>query len=144
MRSKSSVDWWMKLLVLLAIEFLVSCTFSASADNQPMIYWAVWVTTAFILWLYFGTYYEFKDTYLYIRSGPFLEKIPYNRIESIRFCKNRWSSMALSSHRIEIKQKDKGFVRGTTYISPVNLTAFYKELQKRIRESDLIHPTSQH
>ena len=82
----------------------------------------------FLAWLYFGTYYVFGDTVLICRSGPFSEKIPYAQIKSLRLCENFMSSMALSRERIEIKQHSKGYITGTTYISPVNREHFLSEL----------------
>jgi uncharacterized membrane protein YobD (UPF0266 family) len=89
--------------------------------------------TAFLLWIYFGTYYEFRNEYLYCRSGPFFEKIPYDKIKSVKLCENMLSSMALSSKRLEISQHGKGYITGTTMISPVNRDDFLSELKKRCR-----------
>ena len=85
----------------------------------------------FLGWLYFGTYYIFEETRLVCQSGPFREKIPYERIKALRLCENMMSSMALARKRIEIKQHGKGYVTGTTYISPVDRESFYEELKRR-------------
>ena len=85
----------------------------------------------FMVWIYFGTYYELRETYLFCRSGPFTEKIPYERIRSLRLCTSILASMALSVQRIEISQHGKGFVLGTTYISPADREIFLRELALR-------------
>jgi hypothetical protein len=89
--------------------------------------------TAFILWIYFGTYYEFREEYLYCKSGPFSEKIQYDRIKSVKISRNMLSSMALSSKRLEIRQHGKGYITGTTLISPENRDDFLLQLKKKCR-----------
>lgn len=101
----SVVFWWMAALALITDVFLGS--------------------------IYFMTYYQFEKTYLYIRSGPFVEKIAYENIKSIRKVKNYASSMALSSQRIEIRQYDKSYILGTTMISPIQRDAFYAYLAQK-------------
>lgn len=78
--------------------------------------------------MYFSSYYEFRDDYLYCRSGPFVEKIVYDKIKSVKLSQNMLSSMALSWKRIEIRQHDKGYITGTTYVSPENREMFITEL----------------
>lgn len=90
----------------------------------------------FIFWLYLGTWYELRADHLYARSGPFRERIPYDRIRRIERCRNSFSSMALSRDRIGIWQHGKGFFTGTTYISPVDPDAFFKDLKDRCRNLD--------
>lgn len=87
----------------------------------------------FLLWIYFGTYYEFREEYLFCKSGPFFENIKYDNIKSIKLTQNLFSSMALSSKRIEIRQHGKGYILGTTFISPMNRQEFINELIKRCK-----------
>ncbi|XUX01345.1 MAG: PH domain-containing protein [Dehalogenimonas sp.] len=84
----------------------------------------------FMLWIWYGTYYEIKETYLLVRMGPFFERIPYERITSARPFKSMISSMALSSEMIELRH-GKNYISGTTYISPVNRDQFLAELKLR-------------
>jgi hypothetical protein len=90
-------------------------------------YWLVTLlpaaAIAFILWLWFGTYYEFKADYLLARMGPFFERIPYQKITSARKFTSMVSSMALSSKMIEVRH-GKNYITGTTYISPLDRDAF--------------------
>lgn len=91
-----------------------------------------------LLWMYWGTYYELRPDHLYCRSGPFVERIPYARIKSAVLSRNLLSSMALSSKRIEIRQHGKGYLAGTTFISPVGRESFLSDLLRRCNnlESD--------
>ncbi len=83
---------------------------------------------AFLLWIWFGTYYEFRERYLLARMGPFFERIPYNKIYSARKFKSMASSMALSSNMIELRH-GKSYITGTTYISPLDRDRFLTELK---------------
>lgn len=82
---------------------------------------------AFMLWVWFGTYYEFKDYYILLRMGPFIEKIPYERITSVKMLKSMASSMALSNEMIELRH-GKNYITGTTYISPEDRDGFLAEV----------------
>lgn len=85
---------------------------------------------AFILWIWFGTYYEFRESYLLARMGPFFERIPYKKIYSVRKFKSMASSMALSGDMIELRH-GKSYITGTTYISPLDRDRFLTELKIR-------------
>ena len=82
----------------------------------------------FVLWIWYGTFYEFKQTYLLVRMGPFFEKIPYSKIISARKFKSMLSSMALSNEMIELRH-GKNYITGTTYISPEDRDAFIEQLK---------------
>ena len=94
--------------------------------------WMVWIpglaVIALLAWIIYGTYYVMEEQILVCRSGPFTERIPYERIKSITSCTNLFSSMATTRKRLEIRQHDKSFVTGTTYISPCNQSTFFDEL----------------
>ena len=85
---------------------------------------------AFMLWIWFGAYYEFHNKYLLARMGPFFERIPYERITSARLFKGMLSSMALSSEMIELRH-GKNYILGTTYISPADRDGFLIALKTR-------------
>ena len=85
---------------------------------------------AFILWIWFGTYYEFRDRYLLARMGPFFERMPYERITSARLFKGMLSSMALSNEMIELRH-GQNYILGTTYISPADRDGFLIALKTR-------------
>lgn len=85
-----------------------------------------------LLWIWFGTWYEFREDELYLRYGPFFERIPYGRITEANRMKSMASSMALSSDMIELRHGEN-YVTGTTLISPKDRDGFLIELGKRCR-----------
>jgi len=132
MRVNSKIDLWISIIIWGAILIMASTitmlrdhTIINYAINLPMI--------ALLLWIYFGTYYELRDEYLYCKCGPFSEKIAYQKIKSVKLSRNMLSSMALSLDRIEVKQHGKGYLLGTTYISPENREQFMRELISRCK-----------
>ena len=137
LRVKSAIDWWIKILIWLIFAILIGSTLFASSDEVTTVVFVNLLLFAFLAWIYWGTYYELKEDYLYCASGPFFERIPYDRIKSIRLTENLFSSFALSTKRLEIRQHGKGFITGTTYISPINRQEFYQELIKRCKNLEI-------
>lgn len=102
--------------------------------NERLIGFAVGLPIAiFTLWMYFGTYYELRDDHLLCKSGPFSEKIVYEKIRSLKFSRNPASSMALSIDRIEIRQHGKGYITGTTFVSSEDREEFMNDLEIRCK-----------
>ncbi len=131
MRVKSAIDIWLSILIWITVAILLFSIALTQPNDRLIGYVFVFPILVFIMWLYFGTYYEFREDYLYCRSGPIFEKIPYDKIKSLKLSKNMFSSMALSRKRIEIKQHGKGYIMGTTFISPINREEFLEELVKK-------------
>lgn len=136
MRVKSAVGLSYKLVTYTLAILTASILMTASKGTLPvqnvlMSYAAVLITEAFLLWIRFGSYYELREDYLYCRSGPFVEKIRYDQIKSVRLCNGHVSSMALSSKSIEIRQRCKVYLLGITMISPVNREEFLRQLLMR-------------
>jgi uncharacterized membrane protein YdbT with pleckstrin-like domain len=130
MRVKSKIDLWIAIVIWAGIVIMAGTILTQS--DQTVVAYAVGLPViVFLLWIYYGTYYELRDEYLYCRCGPFSEKIAYPKIKSVRLSQSMLSSMALSLDRIEIKQHGKGFFLGTTYISPENRDQFMAELISR-------------
>jgi hypothetical protein len=136
MRVKSKIDLWISI-VIWSVIFVMVGTMTRLGDQTAISYGIGLPVIALLLWIYFGTYYELRDEYLYCRSGPFTEKIAYAKIKSVRLCRNMLSSMALSGDRIEIKQHGKGYILGTTYISPEDREQFMSELISRCKNLNL-------
>ncbi len=88
------------------------------------------IVILFMLWIWFGTYYVFTESHVLLRMGPFIERIPYERITSAKKFKSMASSMALSSEMIELRH-GKNYITGTTYLSPENRDEFLAELAVR-------------
>lgn len=139
MRVRSEIDFWLKILIWAVVLILTVIVFSTPLDRPDVGAILGLALIVFLLWICYGTYYELRDEYLYCRSGPFFERIYYDKVKSIKLAENFWSSMALSSKRIEIKQHNKSFIMGTTYISPMNRENFFYELKKRCKNLNLIN-----
>lgn len=136
MRVKSKIDLWVKIVIWFTI-ILCASPIIAIPQKERVIGYAICLPIILLLfWIYFGTYYELKDDFLYCKSGPFYEKVAYEKIKSLKFSQNFLSSMALSRDRIEIKQHGKGYIRGTTYISPEDREEFMKDLKSRCNKLD--------
>ena len=131
MKVKVKVDAWILIFLWLINIFFIVVAFLMPSEE-------IWVFLVFILpvlivivWILLGSYYEFQEDLLYMRLGPFFGRIKYDNIKSLALKQNLLSSMALSSKRIEIKEHNKGYIRGTTYISPINREEFLKQLKIR-------------
>ena len=131
MRVKSAIDLLFSITIWLTVAITVVSVIIVP-QNERVIGYAVGIPMlVFIMWIYFGTYYELREDYLFCKSGPFFEKIAYKNIKSLKISKNILSSMALSTKRIEIRQHGKGYITGTTLISPENREEFLQELMSR-------------
>ncbi len=136
MRVKSKIDVWIGIVIWGTVLIMLVSLIYVPQNEKIFGYAVVFPMITFMLWIYFGTYYEFRNEYLYCRSGPFAEKIVYEKIKSVKLLQNLLSSMALSRKRIEIRQHGKGYITGTTYISPVNREAFMMELISRCKNTE--------
>jgi len=116
-------------VILMLIGFLASSIIISIQYKQIIIIGTLTVISL-LLWIWFGTYYEFRDKYLLARMGPFFERIPYERITSAKKFKSMASSMALSSDMIELRH-GRNYITGTTYISPIDKEEFLSELKTR-------------
>jgi hypothetical protein len=141
MRIKSAIDFRNEALISVSVVFIVVGALYLSAVmgfSLPMAmigYATAVVASAFLLWFLFGTYYELHKDYLYCRYGPFSESIRYDAIIGLRLSKNTFSSLALSTKRIEILQYSDGFIT-ETMISPKNRAIFLACLKARCRYLD--------
>lgn len=131
MKYYSKIDWWISILIWMSVLVSGWAVWLIPANEQ----WIGWLTLVpimglLLLFLY-NTYYEFEDDYLKCVLGVFPQKIYYQNIKSLKKTRNFFSSAALSAERIEIKEKNKGYIMGTTYISPKNRDEFFDELRMR-------------
>ena len=113
---------------------VIALLFAAAAvtpgDAQIYVAAGAALTAARLLWIWFGTWYEFRETALHLRLGPFFERIPYERIFAANRMKSMASSMALSSDMIELRHGEN-YIAGTTMISPKDREGFLLELRAR-------------
>jgi uncharacterized membrane protein len=122
----SLLIWGVVLLLVISLALAIV----VSAPYTEIIIAGSILAIAFILWIWFGTYYEFKESFVLLRMGPFMEKVSYDKITSARIFKSMASSMALSSAMIELRH-GKNYITGTTYISPEDRDGFLAELKVR-------------
>lgn len=130
MRVKSAVDWWLGCLLWLVVLAMVRMLFSFPAGEERIGYCVTIPFIAFLLSLYFCTYYELREDHLFCRSGPFFERIPYDRIKSVKLSSSIVSGMALSLRRIEIRKHDS-WPLGAALISPPDREQFMQSLLSR-------------
>ena len=109
MRIKTKIDLWVHAIIWASILSMLLNAVVLLPNITPVEQAITAAFTGFMLWIYFGTYYELRDEYLYCRSGPFYEKIAYDNIKSVKLSGSLLSSMALSVKRIEIRQHGKSF-----------------------------------
>ncbi len=133
MKIKSEVDLLFQVIIGTTVIIMIAPIALIPAQERWMLVIVALPMTLFLLWLVLGTWYEFRDDYLYCVSGPFREKIYYDKIKEVKLTENLMSSMAFSRKRIEIRQHNKNYFTGTTMISPQNREDFYVQLKRRCK-----------
>lgn len=129
MKSKMKIDLWIGVLLLGSVLMFIPIIFTVP-QNERLIMVLVSLGMAIIILPFFYGYHELTDEAVVTRIGFIKQTIPYERIKEVRLCSNWLSSMAMTRKRIEIKEHNKGFLRGTTYIGPVNRDEFFEELKR--------------
>lgn len=132
---RSKIDLWYKVVIFLTIALMASCMFWVSGIDFIALGGIFIVISIFLLFILFHTNYTLHDDYIDIWAGILHTKIKYDDIATVSYSTNIYSSAALSKDRIEIKEKDKGFILGTTYISPVEKEEVYNILNSKINKN---------
>lgn len=81
----------------------------------------------FFAYLWFGTYYIFRESYLYVRCGPFRGRISYDKIIALKESHDPSSAAACSLKRIEIRYGKYD----TALVSPKKRNEFINEIKDR-------------
>lgn len=115
---------WVPMLFSFAL-FIVEIIKGTEIFGIMAMFWILII--GFMAWLWVGTYYEFEDDYLLVRSGPIKEKIYYKYITDVKSTNAPWSSAALSLDRLAIYCNG----RLKTYISPKDKLEFVKVLSEK-------------
>lgn len=118
------------VLIWGVLALMVGCCFFVPGSLLPWVLLGTAVAAGLLLWVWFGTWYEFREHDLLLRCGPFFERIPYERITQATPTTGMLSSMALSSRMIELRH-GANYVTGTTLISPEDQEGFLAELRGR-------------
>lgn len=95
---------------------------------------AVGYVVAFLFIItYLVTYYELDDRnkYLFIRGGPFVDRIPYKEIKEIEFVHGYMIAMALSSDRVKLTYGDRKGKPIILHLSPERKEEFRDALLER-------------
>jgi len=130
MRYPSAKSPGFAALVFGVILLLVVSAIIVPGEMRLVVTAGAAAVTALLLWVWFGTWYEFGETRLLLRCGPFFERIPYDRIFEANMLRSMASSMALSNDIIELRH-GQNYITGTTMISPKNREGFLRELKSR-------------
>lgn len=130
MKYKMKIDLWINILLNASVLMFIPIYFTIP-EGEKMILIIIALLMAIIIYPFFYGYYELRDDLLFIRIGFIHQRIYYEKIKSLRICKNWLSSMAMTSKRIEIKEHKKGYIMGTTFIGPKNREEMFEDLKRR-------------
>lgn len=129
MKEKAKIDLFISILLWSMNVLFIALAF-LMPKNELWVYVLFILPVVFLMiWILLGSYYELRDDHLYMKIGPFFGRIKYEDIKTLSLKRNYLSSMALSFHRIEIREHNKGYLRGTTFIGPQNREGFLEELK---------------
>lgn len=126
----SKRDWWLILLVGLAMAMLILSGVKLLDHPPPQNLSGVacFLAATFLLWVLQGTWYAILTDRLLIVSACFRWQIPLDQITAISPTRNPLSSPALSLDRLSI-QYQSGERRRWVMISPVEQERFLHELK---------------
>ena len=130
-RFYSKRDLWLTLFAwvpMLAsfVLFLVELIKGTEFFGIMTVVWILII--GFMGWLWVGTYYEFEEDYLLVRSGPIKEKLYYKDITDVKPTNAPWSSAALSLDRLAVYCNG----RLKVYISPKDKAGFINTLSEKV------------
>jgi hypothetical protein len=130
MRYKNKIDWWIALVLLLCVLMFVPLLWFIPAEEQWILVVSMAVMAVIVLPFLYG-YCELGEEELILRLGYIRYKVRYENIKSIRLTTSFLSSMAMTTKRIEIREHNKSYLRGTTHFGPVDREEFAEELAYR-------------
>ncbi len=129
----SKRDWWIVGLLWLIIVicvasavylFYLDISVAALIIQESLFL----ILVAFCLSILRNTYYVLEDDHVFIRSGWFRWRTPYDEIEEVRPTRQFWSSAALSMDRLHIRHRR---ARLSSFISPEDKEGFMRDLASR-------------
>ncbi len=130
---RSKVDWWMRLLLALAIAgVFVGCGMVILEGADPVeitvTILACLVGLAFFVWLLLGTFYTVDRGILIVRAGPLRWKVPLDQITAVEATRNPMSSPALSLDRLRIRYGKNRQIM----ISPADKAGFLRAIGQEL------------
>lgn len=113
MKYHSKKDWWVLLVVWIAILFPLICGFCAiHVEREPVLVLGGWISLiiaclfiAALSMLSFPLYYEIKPTTLHIHSGLLQQEIPLSSIQAVFPTHNLLVAAAWSRDRLQINYR---------------------------------------
>ena len=132
---RSKVDWWIRLLLGLAIAGLFVACATVILEGADPIETTVTILAciaglALIVWVLVGTVYSVERGTLIVRSGPMRWKIPIDEISSVEATRSPLSSPALSLDRLRIRYGK----RRRIMISPADKAGFLRAIGHDLSE----------
>lgn len=113
---------WGSILLLFMINFM-----NHKTVNESLISFIITlIINIFFLWLWFGTNYTIKNSFLKIKYGPFRSKVDIKKIRSIRRTKSIFTAPALATQRLQLMYNKYEVVD----IAPKNESEFLHKLLK--------------
>ncbi len=127
----SKRDWWITAIIWGGIATMLAPTLvlerAAQPVHGPLLLWLAPLAGAgFMLWVLYGTFYQFSGELLVIRCGPFRFRVPLAELDSVEPTSNPLSSPACSLDRLLLRYGSRRIM-----ISPADKLGFLAELQIR-------------
>ncbi len=134
LRYESRKDLWFSVVVWASVIVCVFTIYLAGKDESSFVFGIVFsvfilAVIAFLLHIYFNTYYLLSKDELKIFSGFMKQIIPLSSITEMKKVTDILSNPALSSRRVLIKHK-KSYIG--VQISPIDRDDFINQVNKRI------------
>lgn len=126
---RSKVDWWIRLLLALAIVGMFVGSAIAILEGADAVEITVTILAsiaglAFVVWLLLGTAYTVDRGMLTVRAGPLRWKVPLDAITGVEATRSPLSSPALSLDRLRIRYGKNRRIM----ISPADKVGFLKAI----------------
>ena len=138
MKERSRIDVIYALVLLVVIMLSIVSFLQLESDSMFLGLALLIMVNIFFVSIYSFNFYELLDTQLFIRFGPLKERINYDHVVALEIVENFWSSMALSKRRIKVTYSYNNKFNTNTYISPLHLESFYKELGYRCKAAKIV------
>ncbi|WP_020617023.1 PH domain-containing protein [Paenibacillus daejeonensis] len=126
-------DRWLSILIWGTILLMTVVGLTPMLEENPHPSGLVialiicWGCAAFVAWIWLDMRYTFTQEQLVLKSGPFVKRIPYESVQSVRPTRSVMSSAATSIDRLEIRYGRFDDV----HVSPLEEARFIEELRRR-------------
>ncbi|WP_244499293.1 PH domain-containing protein [Terribacillus halophilus] len=126
------------VFLLWLVSFWPLIIFSGIVLVEFLLLLSVFVIgVSIISWSAFQINYEFYPDYLLVKGGPFVSRIPYDKITSVTLSNNIFSGYRVLSSRDAIEIFYKHALWGSVTIAPDYKKEFLHELTKRCPHAEM-------